>query len=297
MKISISYVAGALATLSFALSVHTASAQSLTPQERQFVNLVRNEEFEKANFYVTQGLVDPKNLSTGKELPAYFYPDPSCRSQGYCMPNLEVTQFLASAFDLNKPIRGTTRPASYICHGGGALLTSEFALTQKWELNFADESGLSPFHYCARHRPYESDHKQMVRMTTIMTNLLKGGADINARTEKKWDYANKGATPLMLAVANWYPDVYGYSTIIDFLFANGATADVIDDEGYGVVNYLAYPSRSRHYEKTTAMLKLLHKHGVDIMHKDPKKNESFFDHAMRVGDVDFAMEIMQISKS
>ncbi|WP_139792357.1 hypothetical protein [Henriciella litoralis] len=57
-----------------AIAAPMATAQSLTSQERQYVNLLDDEEFEKANFYVSQGLVNPASLSTGKSLLYYLFP-------------------------------------------------------------------------------------------------------------------------------------------------------------------------------------------------------------------------------
>ena len=130
----------------------------------------------------------------------------------------------------------------------------------------------------------------------IMQNMLEGGADINAPTIKRWGDYGEGATPLMFAVANWWGD-NDYPAFIDFLLERGADVSTTDAEGRAVINYMPYPSRNRHYEPTVSMLKHLHAAGVDIMHKDPTSGESHFDHAMRVGDVDFAMQIMEIAES
>ena len=152
--------AGALVT---APQIAEAQTTRLTSQESQYVNLLDDEEFQKADFYVQQGLVDPTNLSTGKTLVYYLFPGPDCDGprEGYCGPTLKVINGIAPHFDFNEPLRDGKRPATYICWGRqGALLTSQYAVENGWELDFHDDDGLQPFPYCANQRPYEPDNER-----------------------------------------------------------------------------------------------------------------------------------------
>ena len=289
---------GGIALLCAGLANPAAHAQSLTDEERQYVNFIEHEEFAKANFYVDQGLVDPMNLSSGKPLPYYFYPGPVCDGPtgGNCGPSLVVAQFLASGFDLNAPVRDGKRPASYICWGeDGALLTSQYANDEGWDLNFTDDDGLAPLHYCFNHRPYKRGNDRVERLRSIMANLVRGGADVNARTNKQYGYINAGATPLMFAVAAW-GGFDPYPVFVEFLFENGADAAMLDATGANAANYVEYPERDEHYARVAEFMRYLHRQGVDIMHKNPETGLSMFDQAMKKGDVEFAMELMEISK-
>lgn len=285
--------AGAMVTAQVAEAQNTR----LTSQESQYVNLLDDEEFQKANFYVQQGLVDPANLSTGKSLVYYLFPGPDCDGpkEGYCGPTLKVINSIAPHFDFNEPLRDGKRPATYICWGRqGALLTSQYAVENGWELDFHDDDGLQPFHYCANQRPYEPGNERVLRIMTIMQNMLDAGVDVNVRTTKQWGDYGEGATPLLIAIMQWWGD-NDHPVFIDYLLENGADIDAVDANGAGIMDYMPYPSRNRHYEPTLAMMRKLHAAGADIMRKNPKTGESHFDRAMRVGDVDFAMAIMEIA--
>ena len=297
----------------------TAKAQGLSNNETQFVKFIWDLEFDKANFYVTQGLVDPHNLSSGKDLPYYFYgpgtmtysrcraPSPEQGSMGDCAPGIDIVKFLQSGgFDFNKPVNGKARPLTYVCWGEsvGVNNTKILVTEEHVDAEFNDDQGFTPLHYCAwRGTRAEMGSETSNNFMLILATLIQGGADINSRLKiaepiaPYSDYPiNPGATPAMLSVWSWNGDNKNRQAQ-DMLFVLGADPKAEDDMGAGIVNYLVYPYRDRHYEPTVEMLEQLHARGVDILHPRPKDGKTLVDQAMEAGDVDFAMQIMAIANS
>lgn len=299
-----------------------AHAQKLNDNERQFVRFVWDAELEKANLYIAQGLVQPSSLSSGKPLAYYMYgpgtpsysrctgPSFVQASNGDCTPDISTTEYLISGkMDLNKPVSGKYRPLSYVCWGGTVgKLTTERLLKQGVDVEFYDDSGFTPLHYCvwrnigkaSRDGSY-SDRAQ--RLFAIVDMMLDAGADVNVplKLERPLGMTSQtpvysGATPVMLAVSTWWGDSHG-TKMIERLFDKGADPKAKDEMGGGIVNYVTYPSRSRHYEPTITLLKLLHSRGVDILQPHPKSGKNLIAVAMEKGDVDFALEIQAIAKS
>lgn len=295
-----------------------AQARGLTDYEYQFVKFIWDLEFDKANFYVTQGLVDPHNLSTGKDLTYYFYGPGTvtysrCRAQtaeqgsmGDCVPGMEIVKFLQSGgFDFNKPINGKARPLTYVCWGSdiGINNTKILVTEEHVDAEFYDDSGFTPLHYCTwRGTRAAMGSDASNNFMLVLATLVQGGADINSRLKIANPIApytdtpiNPGATPAMLSVWSWNGDNPNRQAQ-DFVFVLGADPKAVDDMGAGIVNYLVYPYRDRHYEPTVQMLQQLHDRGVDILHPRPKDGKTFVDLAMEQGDVEFAMKIMAIAK-
>jgi ankyrin repeat protein len=295
----------------------SAQAQSLTNNERQYLEFVRDADFTKANFYISQGLVNPLDLSTGKPLQYYFYgpgtftysrcraPAYEQKSMGDCTPGLDVLNYLrAGKIDLNKPINGKARPLTYVCWGSSIGVNNTRILVEKEgvETNFRDDSGFTPLDYCAW-RGIGTKQENIDDMLRIVSTLIDNGADVNGRLTLEAPIGaykdvpiNPGATPLMLSVWNWWGE-YPRTDLIQYLIQRGADPAATDDAGATVINYLSYPSRDRYIDETIELLKVLHANGVDIMHKRPKDGKSLFDQAMENGHVDFAMEIMAIAGS
>lgn len=318
MKSILRLASAAAAALLMSQVANTAQAKGLNDYEYQFVKFIWDLEFEKANFYVTQGLVDPHNLSSGKELPYYFFgpgtlTNSRCRapsavepSLGNCMPHLDITHFLVSGgFDLNKPVNGKARPLTYVCWGKslGVNNTRILVTEEHVEAEFYDDAGFTPLQYCAwRGTRGETGSEESNNFMLVLTTLIHGGADINSRLKIEQPIApysdtpiNPGATPVMLSLLGWYKVNPDYQAQ-DIFFVLGADPKAEDDMGAGIVNYLVYPDRDYMYEPVLKMLKQLHDRGVDIMHPRPKDGKTFVDLAMQQGDVEFAMQIMAIAK-
>lgn len=300
----------------------TAHAQKLDDNETQFVRFMWNAELEKANLYIAQGLVRPSALSSGKPLPYYMYGPgtpgySSCRgpsfsqaSDGECTPDISTTEYLLSGkFDLNKPVSGKFRPLSYVCWGRSlGVLTTERLIKAGVDVEFYDDNGFTPLHYCVWRNigstPRKGDYSEKTqRLFSIVGMMLAAGADVNAPLKLERTLGStsdtpvySGATPVMLAVSTWWGDSDG-TKMIEQLFDKGADPNAKDEMGAGVVNYVSYPSRSRHYEPTITLLKLLHSRGVDILQPHPKSGKNLMTVAMEKGDVDFALEIQSIAKS
>ncbi|MEZ5985025.1 MAG: hypothetical protein R3B94_03635 [Hyphomonas sp.] len=296
-----------------------AHAQKLSDNEYQFVKFIGDAEFDKANFYVTQGLVNPHDLSSGKALPYYFYGPgtvtySSCRAPSYvqpsggdCTPGYDVLEFLMSGgFDMNAPVNGKARPLTYVCWGNsiGVNNTKILVGEAKVETEFYDDYGFTPLHYCTwRGTGATMGSEASNNFMLILATLIQGGADVNSRLKIDAPMGatqevpvNPGATPVMLSLASWNGDNKNLQAP-DFLFMLGADPAAEDDMGAGVVNYLIYPYRDRHYEPTLQMLEQLHARGVDILHPRPKDGKTLVDRAMEKGDVEFAMKIMAIAQS
>src|SRR5690606_22270592 len=181
-----------LLVLLSAVGATSAVAQQnrLTNVESQYIRALRVGDFQKAAFYVDEGLVDPLKLSTGISLAAYFYPDPECRgpSRGPCTPGGLVAEHLVSlGVDLNMPLYDGLRPISFVCWGGSVGLNNTKVLTaQKVEVAFLDDRGMSPFHYCAAGpTPTKMsvndriDAEEWDRLKSVMEMLLAAGAGID----------------------------------------------------------------------------------------------------------------------
>lgn len=299
-----------------------AHAQKLDKNESQFIRFVWDVELEKANLYIGQGLVRPSKLSSGKPLPYYMYgpgtPDYSrCYgpsfvqpSGGECMPDLNTTEYLISGkFDLNKPVSGKFRPISYVCWGRSlGVLNTERLIKLGVDVEFYDDSGFTPLHYCVwrniGNAPRKGDYSESVqRQFAIVDMLLEAGANVNVplKLDRPMGASSdvpiySGATPVMLAVSTWWGDSHGLK-MIAHLFDKGADPKAKDEMGGGIVNYVDYPTRNRHYEPTIELLKLLHARGVNILQPHPKSGKNILNVAMEKGDVDFALQIQAISES
>ena len=308
----------AAATLAFAAqaSAH-AQAKYLDDNESQFIKFVLQRDFEKANFYIGQGLVDPENLSTGKPLPYYLYgpgtisytschiPSYSQSSDGDCNPDSYVTEYLLSGnFDLNAETENGRRPISYVCWGTdiGFMTTQKLVVEEGVDVNFYDDYGFTPLHHCAWRGAHRHREQSLEKYLNIMATLIAYGTDVDAplKIERtlgphKEKPINPGATPLMLALSTWGGDreeMVG----IKLLIALGADTKAKDDTGASLMNYVSYPSSSRHYEPTLKLLTMLHNNGADIMEPRGKDKKTFFETAMAKGDVDFAMQIMALTQ-
>ena len=297
----------------------TSQAQGLTDNEVQYVKFVWNAEFDKANFYISQGLVNPLELSSGNSLPYYMYgfgtitytrcraPSYEQGSSGDCTPGVDTLNYLRSGhLDLNKPINGKARPLTYVCWGSDVGVNNSRILVQEEgvDVDFRDDSGFSPLDYCAwRGIGMGSDQETIDALLAVTRTLIDGGADVNGRLQLEQPIApykevpiNPGATPLMLAVSTWW-GAAPRTDLMQLLLDSGADPAAADDMGATVVNYMSYPSRDRYYDEAVDMLKFLHANGVDIMHPRPKDGKTLVDRAMENGDVEFAMQIMAIAKS
>lgn len=311
----------ALAIVSATLVIQSGSAahaERLTDNESQFIRFISKLDFEKANFYLSQGLVDPYNLSTGKPLPYYLYGPGTisytpCRipsyyegSSGDCTPDITVTEYLLSGdFDLNAELEDGRRPMSYVCWGSslGFRTTAKLVQDLNYEVDFYDDHGFTPLHHCAWRGASRQRDEAQKKYLNILATLVLAGTDVDkplkiARTiaPNREIPIHPGATPLMLALSAWGGDNEEMEAI-DLLFALGANPAATDDMGAGLMSYVRYPSANRHYEPTAELLKLLHKNGVDILQPRGKEGKTFVETAMAKGDVDFAMQVMEIADS
>ena len=296
------------AALFLASGIASAQSARLSDPEEQYINAVRNADFDKAQFYVEEGFTDPRNLSNGRSLVTYLY---GCRSDN-CVPDTEVLEYLISLglnFDIQ--IKNGMRPISYVCQGYYAAANNTRLLAgQGVELNFSDENGLSPLHYCTQKEVNPTaNQRARERWETLertIVQLIKSGADVNARTQgdvplvrNQGPYSRikygTGQTPLMLAAYSMNV-VFGSETaLLEVLLANGADVNMVDSLGNTAVNYLGYPERSGAIEDMLKTLSLFHGAGADIMNDG--SNGSMFKQAVANGDVEFAQQIRAIANS
>ncbi|MBX3493390.1 MAG: hypothetical protein KF899_10530 [Parvibaculum sp.] len=289
-----------------------AQQNRLTNVESQYIRALREEDFQKAAFYVDEGLVDPLNLSTGLSLAAYFYPDPECRGPsggGYCTPVGPIAEHLVSlGIDLNMPLYDGLRPISFVCWGGSvAFNNTKILIAQKVEVAFFDDRGMSPLHYCAA-QPAPSklpishrlDTEAWDRHKFVMEALISAGADINTIYAGQRPLSVSGvglefapgATPLIMSVATWDQGHPRFERI-EFLLTKGANPILADANGNTAVNYLEYIDSEAGQENTLVVLKMLAEKGADVMRPN-NRGKSLYDIAVEKGDIDFALKIKSI---
>ncbi|PKP66743.1 MAG: hypothetical protein CVT85_00650 [Alphaproteobacteria bacterium HGW-Alphaproteobacteria-7] len=284
-------------------------SERLSAVERQFVSAMRQGNLEDAMFYLNEGLVDAKDLSTGHSLVFYLYGSGNCDfDRGDCTPGQDVVQTLISAgFDLDEQFDNARRPISYVCWGRSMGENNARLLTQQGvKVNFTDKDGASALHYCARRRT-DTSHENLAEYAQSVTNtmnyLLAAGADIDVRDTRTRPAQHhtfgepfyQGSTPLMQAV-----DYVGEVSMrrfntVEFLLEKGANASLIDANGFGVANYLQYPDRDRKYEPTLDLLRMLHNAGANILHKTPK-GQSLETLALDRGDIEFVQKMRAIAR-
>lgn len=295
---------GAITTLFLAVGSEAQSSR-LSDPERQFIGALDGGELDKANFYVSEGIVDPYNLSTGRSLESYLYGGWGCRdwTSGNCTPALEGAEYLIGmGVDLNKSIRAGQRPLTYVCWGKYfAVNNSKLLIEQGVEVDFFDADGFTPLHYCVSRQARRADRDDL---KAVMDTLINAGADVNTRSttlisSRHTSYGEQygaGYTPLMMAVEFMgLIDNRDWETI-EYLIEKGADATAVDGNGFAVANYIAYPDRARKYEPTLDLLKILHAAGADIMHETPQ-GQNLFSLAVDRGELDFAMSIRKVSES
>ncbi len=289
-----------------------ASGQNanLTAAERQFVDALDKGDMEKANFYASEGFVDPANLSTGKSLESYLYGGWGCKDwqSGNCTPALDGAIFvLGMGIHVNKPIREGKRPMTYVCWGNYVGVNNSRLLIERGaDVEFFDNDGFTPLHYCVTrsHGTYGGSRSSWDDHRAVMDNLINAGAGVNRRStslvagrhvsyREMYGTAN---TPLMMAVDYMgLIDNRDWNTI-EYLIEKGADATAIDGNGFAVANYIAYPDRNRKYQPTLDLLTLLHKAGADIMHTTPN-GKNLYTLAVDKGELEFAMQIRAISET